>query len=330
MGIYESKYWLSDGIGMNRKERRSGIYYSFLPGTISDKEIMLHGDAIKALNQAEAALAILNRMADDSAITEPSARLILRSEALASSRIEGLEIPTHRLLEEEAVINSGIAHHATDKESALLGNITLMEDAVNASSLATQFTVEGISYSNFLLLQKTSEHDYGGNIRTSQNWIGGNRVNPIGAVYVPPDAAYVLNLLDDLVRFLNNKDYPPLLIAAIAHAQFETIHPYADGNGRTGRALIHAALKKGGLIHQIVPPISLIFAADKKRYLANLNAYRYEGDPKTEVAMNAINDWVEYFSNATLQACTMAQEFGENMSSPASIRPSLQHTLKGI
>ncbi len=120
------------------------------------------------------------------------------------------------------------------------------------------------------------------------------------------------------------------MIAAIAHAQFETIHPYADGNGRTGRVLIHAALKKGGLIHQIVPPISFIFAADKKRYLANLNAYRYEGDPKTEVAMNAINDWVEYFSNATLQACTMAQEFGENMSSPASIRPSLQHTLKGI
>ncbi len=154
MGTYESKYWLSDGIGMNRKEKRSGTYYLFLPDAISDKEIMLHGDAIKAFNKAEAALATLNRTADDSAIAEPSARLILRSEALASSRIEGLEIPAKRLLEEDALLSSGIAHHATDKESALLGNIALMEDAVNESSLAAHFTVEGISHSNFLLLQK--------------------------------------------------------------------------------------------------------------------------------------------------------------------------------
>jgi Fic family protein len=80
--------------------------------------------------------------------------------------------------------------------------------------------------------------------------------------------------MDDLVAFMNRTDLPPVVQAAIAHAQFETIHPFADGNGRVGRALIHVVLRRRGLAPRYVPPVSLVLAADAKAYVAGLTAFR--------------------------------------------------------
>ena len=89
---------------------------------------------------------------------------------------------------------------------------------------------------------RLERHD--GSLRSVQNWIGGSGYNPCSAEFVPPPPEAAPALLDDLLVFCNDDGLPALAQAAIAHAQFETIHPFVDGNGRTGRALIHLALRR--------------------------------------------------------------------------------------
>src|SRR5260370_27653988 len=99
---------------------------------------------------------------------------------------------------------------------------------------------------------------HGGVIRDRQNWIGGGDYSRCEAQFVPPPPQEVERLLDDLCNFCNGDDLPAIAQAAIAHAQFETIHPFADGNGRTGRALVHVILRRRGLVPRGLPPISLV------------------------------------------------------------------------
>jgi Fic family protein len=105
-------------------------------------------------------------------------------------------------------------------------------------------------------------------------------------------------LLADLVRFANRTDLPPAIQAAIVHAQFETIHPFSDGNGRVGRALIHVILRKRGLTPHYVPPVSLVLAADARSYVEGLTAYR----------AGKLEDWCGQFSRALNRAASKAVE----------------------
>ena len=102
-------------------------------------------------------------------------------------------------------------------------------------------------------MERSPTVDLSGVVRTTQNWIGGSSYNPCSASFVPPPPEHVEGLLDDLLVYINSDDHPALVQAAIAHAQFETIHPFADGNGRTGRALIHVILRRRGLAPRFVP-----------------------------------------------------------------------------
>ena len=150
----------------------------------------------------------------------------------------------------------------------------------------------------------------GGIIRTEQNWIGGNRMNPVGAAFVPPEPEEVPGLLSDLIEFVNSSELPPVAIAAIAHAQFETIHPFADGNGRTGRALIHAILHASITPRATIPPVSLALAADRNRYIQNLSIYRTDEEADRQAA---VNEWVEYFANALSESCRRAIDFEQSI-----------------
>jgi Fic family protein len=138
-----------------------------------------------------------------------------------------------------------------------------------------------------------------GVVRAVQNWIGGNDYNPCGAAFVPPPPEQAVPLLEELCNYLNDETVSPLVQAAIAHAQFETIHPFVDGNGRTGRALIHVVLRRRGLAKTFVPPISLVFASRKDRYIEGLT--RFRGD---EVA-----EWIGYFAAAATQSALVAQRY---------------------
>jgi Fic family protein len=149
-----------------------------------------------------------------------------------------------------------------------------MKQAIDLGTSGAPLKVSDLEDIHRALLRFTADADIAGVIRTSQNWIRGNDYNPIGASYVPPPHEHVRPLLEDLCAFINRDDVAPIAQAGIAHAQFETIHPFADGNGRGGRALIYTVLRRRGEITQYIPPISLILAAEPKGYIGGLNAYR--------------------------------------------------------
>ena len=123
---------------------------------------------------------------------------------------------------------------------------------------------------------------HAGVIRSEQNWIGGSSYNPCSAAFVPPPPELVHDLLEDLCAFCNGDAVPAVAQAAIAHAQFETIHPFADGNGRTGRALIHLVLRRRGLATRVLPPVSLVLATWSDDYVAGLQATRYRGPASSD------------------------------------------------
>ena len=142
-----------------------------------------------------------------------------------------------------------------------------------------------------------------------QNWIGGSDYNPCVAAFVPPPHELVGELLSDLAAFCNDDSLPAVAQAAIAHAQFETIHPFVDGNGRTGRALVHLVLRRRGLASRILPPVSLILATWLRDYVGGLTGTRYEGAPDSEEALAGVNHWIALFASACRRAAEDAGRF---------------------
>ena len=146
-----------------------------------------------------------------------------------------------------------------------------------------------------------------------QNWIGGSDYNPCSADFVPPPPERVARLLDDLFTFCNDDSLPALAQAAIAHAQFETIHPFVDGNGRIGRALFHLIMRRRGLGLRILPPISLILATWSRDYVAGLTATRYVGPSDSDEAHAGVNRWIALFASACHRAVDVASRFEEQV-----------------
>ena len=130
---------------------------------------------------------------------------------------------------------------------------------------------------------------------------------------MPPSPELVGELLSDLAEFCNDDSLPAVAQAAIAHAQFETIHPVVDGNGRTGGALIHLVLRRRGLAPRILPPVSLILATWHRDYVAGLTGTRYEGEPDSEEAHAGINRWIALFASACRRAAEDARRFEEQV-----------------
>jgi Fic family protein len=113
-----------------------------------------------------------------------------------------------------------------------------------------------------------------GLLRQEPVWIGGTALSPHGAKYIAPEFQEVPHLMGDLVEFAQRTDLPAIVQAALAHAQFETIHPFTDGNGRTGRALVHALLHRLGVTNSVTVPVSAGLLRDTSRYFDALTAYR--------------------------------------------------------
>ncbi|MCC6772077.1 MAG: Fic family protein [Gemmatimonadaceae bacterium] len=125
------------------------------------------------------------------------------------------------------------------------------------------------------------------------------RYNPCGADFVPPPPEEMPRLLEDLYAAINDDLLPPLVQAGLVHAQLETIHPFDDGHGRTGRALVHVVLRRRGIAPRFLPPISVVFAGARERYIDGLT--RFRGDQVAE--------WCEYFAAATARAARLARDY---------------------
>jgi Fic family protein len=258
---------------------------------------MLRSEASASLHEASKALAHLSQDSERVAKLGSIAQNLLRSESVASSRIEGVVISHKRLA--RAAFQGPEERRGDNRAAEVLGNVDAMKRAIDLRGRVEPFSVRDILDIHGALLRHTRDSEIAGVIRDKQNWIGGNDYNPVGATYVPPPPKNVPALLDDLCEFIDRDDLSPIAQAAIAHAQFENIHPFADGNGRTGRALIYAVLRRHGEIRDYVPPISLVLGSEPKAYIGSLGAYG-QGD---------VSVWCERLADATTRAARAAEQF---------------------
>lgn len=281
------------------------------------RPVRLDGSTAADVADAEVAIDRLNQEANTLADSEAMARLLLRAEAVASSRIEGLEIGGRRLL--RADLARGLEDGRQDVTATeVLNNIEAMDWAVDTLSERPRIAVEDVLAIHKRLLAGTRLERYAGQLRDTQNWIGGSSFNPCSAAFVPPPPELVRALMEDLCEVCNQDTLPAVAQAALAHAQFETIHPFVDGNGRTGRALIHVILRRRGVAPRFVPPISLVLATWSADYIDGLTRTRYRGAPDSHAAVDGVNAWVSLFAGACLRAVADAEAYEERV-----------HTLQG-
>jgi Fic family protein len=277
------------------KYRKACSYEAFIPAKLTGMPLSLDAKVAGMVSEAEAEIRALNEVARP-ALT-PLARLLLRTESIASSKVEGLQLGVRELARAEARLEAGGNAGPTALE--VLANIDAMDLAVNQAANTNRVGVEEIAAIHRRLMEKGPNPNTAGQIRTRQNWIGGNDYNPCGADFVPPPPEYVDALLTDLCDAINDDVLSPLVQAALVHAQFETIHPFEDGNGRTGRALIHVILRRRGVAPDYVPPISVVLATARNRYIEGLTRFR-EGE---------VSDWIEHFAGSAASAAHLAAAY---------------------
>ena len=304
--------WTSSFQGMSRRDRQGCDYDAYLPDPLAGWELVLPADLVADLGDAETAIRRLNATGTSHVSLEGLARFLLRAESVASSKIEGLEAGPRRLLDAEIVLAQG--GDAADRVAVeVLANVAAMEAAVELGSSADTITLDDLLGIHRILTERSATPGIGGVVRTMQNWIGGSSYNPCSAAFVPPPPDTLEALLDDLLAYVNGDDHPVLVQAAIAHAQFETIHPFADGNGRTGRALIHVILRRRGLAPRFVPPISLVLATWASDYIAALTAYRHVGTPDSLDRSRGAGSWLRTFATAAHRSCADAESYARKI-----------------
>jgi Fic family protein len=294
MAHYVDLLWNPEDAGqLTRKDRAPGHYRAYVPDELGDQLPKISQAAQQA---AEDALAVLARA--DERIGQRGGylnHLLIRSESISSSWIEGNSISPKKLAIAE------LLQRGTRAAIDVVANVRATEEAI--ADLADRS--RPVSTADIERLQQIIEPglDYG--IRTAQNWVGGPGWSPLRADFVPPPETEVLRLVNDLASFVTATEGNPVVRAAIAHAQFETIHPFVDGNGRTGRALIHTVLRRTDALRNVLIPISTVFAGDKDAYIQGLGAYR-------EVP-SRLDDWIIGFAEAAVLAAGNAVQLADEI-----------------
>lgn len=272
---------------------------AFVPNPLPPHEPPLSDTCYVDLNrQAELALA---RLAGVSGLV-PSVDWLLysaiRKEALLTSQIEGTQATLTDLFDEEAgfeVSNTDDVEEVTNYLSAF----RLVQEQLRDPK-GLPLSVRLLCDAHRVLLNGVrGTGKQPGELRRSQNWIGGTR--PGNAVFVPPPAERVAELLADIERFIHGDftDLPPLVKVALIHAQFETIHPFLDGNGRIGRLLIAALFEHWGLLAEPLLYLSGYLKKHQAEYYRRLSIIRTEGDWES---------WVSFFLEAVSVAASEAEK----------------------
>lgn len=278
--------------GYTRRERagRGAAYRSAVPARIADLDLRLPAELAADTEDAATEIARFDASAEHGlgAVTA----VLLRSESASSSQIEQITASARAIAEAE-LTGSGSANAVV-----VVDNMHAMADAVER---ADPLTAERIAEVQRILLERHSPSLIGW--RREPVWIGGSGSTPITADFVGPDHRHIHAAIDDLVRFAGRDDLPLLPQIAIAHAQFETIHPFTDGNGRTGRALVQIMLRLKQLTRRATVPISGGLLIDKERYFDALGAFR-TGDARPII---------DQFARASLRAVHHGRQLANRM-----------------
>ncbi len=271
---------------------------AFVPYPLPPTDPLLAVDSYAALNrQAEVALARLSAVAGLVPSVDWLLYSAIRKEALLTSQIEGTQATLTDLLDEEAgfaVSNTEDVEEVTN----YLRAFRLVQDSMHDAH-GLPLSVRLLCDAHRLLLDGArGAGKQPGELRRSQNWIGGTR--PGNAVFVPPPAPRIPALLSQMEQFIHDPatPLPPLVKIALVHAQFETIHPFLDGNGRIGRLLIAALLEHWGLLDQPLLYVSGYLKQHQAEYYRRLSTIRSEGDWES---------WVAFFLEGVAVAAAQAE-----------------------
>lgn len=276
---WESRPWdVSPDQGASRRRQLAarGPYDAAVPQLIAEASVPLSAslqgeaeDAIREITRFDAEVsAVLTHRGDGDGLSDielaPLASVLLRTESASSSEIEGITAGARALalaaIEEKSGVNAQL----------VAANVAAMQKAL---AMSDEISIRSVLAAHESLL---TGHPYAdpGRLRTEAVWIGGAALSPHAAEFVPPHHSRLPELMDDLVLFAQRVDLPVLVQVAIAHAQFETIHPFNDGNGRTGRALVHAMLRRAEVTRRLTIPVSAGLLTDTPAYFDALSEYR--------------------------------------------------------
>jgi Fic family protein len=300
--------------GASRRQQLAarGPYEAAVPAAIAESTLQVDAglqgeaeDAVREIARFDAEVtAIAERRAareGDDAATElaPLASVLLRTESASSSEIEGVTAGAR------ALAMAAIEAKAGPNAQLVTANVIAMQRAV---ALADDISVDTLLAAHSTLLDS---HAYAapGRLRDQQVWIGRNALSPHTASFVPPHHTRVSTALDDLIAFVHRVDLPVLAHVAIAHAQFETIHPCNDGNGRVGRTLVHAMLRHSGVTRTLTVPVSAGLLTDTSGYFQALTDYR-EGYVET-IIRQFINASFRAISNGRALVDELENVYGD-------------------
>ena len=265
---YEQREWKADADFMPRSQARkhAGPYSAAIVPEIALLTPELSGEVIAASEEAARAVERFDEYVSTAFGGEfaPMSAILLRTESASSSQIENLTVGAREIAMAE------LGEHASGNAKIVSGNVRAMEAAIELSV--------NIDESSILAMHEAllggSQPEHAGKWRSEQVWIGGSGAGPHHAQFIPPHHDRVEQAIADLLRFIDRDDVPLFVQAAIAHAQFETIHPFADGNGRTGRALVHALLTNKGVTQNVIVPVSSGLLVNTGKYFDALGEYR--------------------------------------------------------
>jgi len=253
-------------------ERQTGSYRAIVPARISQWVPLMSAQDSADIEDATRQMVEFDLHAKKALGTaEPShgpmAAILLRTESASSSQIEQLTTSAKQLALAE--IDQGERSNAR----TVIGNVRAMEAALRLSERISEESIHAM-HAELMLNQSGFDPGEAGLFRSEQVWIGPGEAGPRTAHFVAPHHEHIPSAMEDLVTFITRADLPVLLHAAVAHAQCETIHPFSDGNGRTGRALVHSILKNKGLMRATALPISAGLLTDLDTYFSALSDFQ--------------------------------------------------------
>lgn len=279
----DEHYWVAEPDGMTSRARMaeaSGPYFSAVPPEIADWSAAVPADLAADAEEAAAALSRFDAysarvLGITNPMLGPMSAILLRTESVTSSQIENITAGARQV----ALAEIGQSSSANAK--TVVANVRAMEAAL---ALAGSLRPDAVLRMHRALLSgQPGWESHAGRWRDRLVWVGTSSVTPRGAAWIAPQADLVPAAMDDLMTFVRRDDLPVITQAAIAHAHFESIHPFADGNGRTGRALVHSMLRAKGLLPSTTAPVSAGLLRDTASYFRALDAYR-TGDARPVVA----------------------------------------------
>jgi Fic family protein len=290
-----------DLTALRAADRRGGSYLRYYPAPLEESMApYVSAEAMAAVSDVALAVARIGQRLRERPLPILYATL-QRSESISSSWVEGLrETPRNVMVAQLKGRDPGLDGYQFERlgtARTILGNLDSVRRGVQ--SLRAPWTHEAVHEIHAAI----APHVHDGGYRSVDVQIGGS--SKLTASYVAPPAANVQGLMANLIEHANRSGDNPLVKAAVLHAQFETIHPYEDGNGRTGRVLVHGYLARAGLLDHGVLPLSVVLRRDTDEYVRQLTAFRH-GDPATRT--EAVSGFVAYFAETLARSCEEADQ----------------------